>query len=414
MKLESTVSSSECALLSSPQPANGLSSSHIDQNGMPDNAPQTLGQNGLMQSHAKCNKREYEAEQPPVALTADANEQNLRQTVSQTDIAASASASTPHRPLGTRKRKKTKMFEMAAPTQVRRVSTGALGVPGRGEKLCNIPNILYNIDKANSKDAEIEFLHRLLFNFVGSAHTRKSNIRSFSGFVFASEKDRNRVRGKLMRAHLNMVRKMAKFLDVPVKKLRPSSSEANRESVANTSTGVNGTETAKHSVAVNAEKGAILAEAMGMGDDETREICGAGKAANKKRYPPPKDAREITMIAGKEDLVRALLEFLEMPRAIEGRESLAERDKELRRQKKAAEKAAEKARAEKAALKKAAERKAALLKKKEVRESDEDGDEDLETGGTTWIELARQWKEARAREESPPKRNGFLTTNGHG
>lgn len=43
---------------------------------------------------------------------------------------------------------------------------------------------------------------------------RKANIRSFSGFVFANDKERGRCRDKILRAHAHVVKKAAYVLDV--------------------------------------------------------------------------------------------------------------------------------------------------------------------------------------------------------
>lgn len=258
---------------------------------------------------------------------------------------------------------------------------------------------MYNLNRINVKAPELEFLHRLLFNFAGAAHTRKGNIRSFSGFVFTCDNDRLRVRAKLMRAHLNVLRKLAKFLDIPVKRHDIPSTNAHPKHAVKQHV-----PQPSHSNTLDAEKKALLAEAMGMDDSEISEACRhvsldttttvstANSASTPDHVAPdassPSTKKESIMLAGKPDLVPALLEFLENPRVIEGRQSLAQRERDLKR----AKKAAERFRAKKAAKKKAALRKKQLLKTKAARESDEDGDEDLETGGTTWIELAEQWK----------------------
>lgn len=97
------------------------------------------------------------------------------------------------------------------------MSTGALGVQGRGIKLASIPNVQYAVDKCAAKEPHIEFLHRLLFNSAGQAFRRKANIRAFSGYVFRSEKERGRCRDKILRAHGNIVKKVAYLLDVDIK-----------------------------------------------------------------------------------------------------------------------------------------------------------------------------------------------------
>ncbi|CAN8063301.1 unnamed protein product [Agarophyton chilense] len=275
----------------------------------------------------------------------------------------------------TRKRKKTRMFEMAAYTPARRVSTGALGKTGLGQRLADIPNVAYHVQRAQVNDAELLFIHRLLFNFAGVAHVRKANIRAFSGFVFESERERARVRDKLARAHLNMVRKVARFLDVSVT--------------------TNG-HAPPHSARLDADKRALLAEAMGMDDTEISEACGERSDdvsdASSHAKATMKGAREATMTAGKEQLITALLLFLERPRAVQGRQSLAQRDKQLRRERKEADKMR-------------AQKKALLARQR--RDSDEDGDEDLETGGTTWIQLAATQAAAAAAAAATS------TTNGH-
>lgn len=115
-----------------------------------------------------------------------------------------------------RRKTKTRVFEIEQAPKPRRMSTGALGMQGRGMKLANIPNVRYAVDKCAAKEPHIEFLHRLLFNSAGQAFRRKANIRAFSGYVFSSEKERGRCRDKILRTHGNIVKKVAYLLDVDI------------------------------------------------------------------------------------------------------------------------------------------------------------------------------------------------------
>lgn len=93
-------------------------------------------------------------------------------------------------------------------------------VQGRGVRLGSVPNISYALGKVESNDPIIELLHRVLYNSKGKTTSRKSKIRSFNGFVFRTEKERGRVRSKLLRAQPPIVKKVAQFLDVDEKETK--------------------------------------------------------------------------------------------------------------------------------------------------------------------------------------------------
>lgn len=132
----------------------------------------------------------------------------------------------PH--LGRRKRRKvkTRVFEIPAPEPLRRVNSAARYVQGKGLKLADIPNIAYALDKCTARDPHLELLHRVLFNCVGQASKRKADVRGFNGFVFRTEKEQSLVRGKLLRAHFQLVKKIAYLLDVDPKETKEDTSDA--------------------------------------------------------------------------------------------------------------------------------------------------------------------------------------------
>lgn len=355
--------------------------------------------------------------------------------------------------LGPRKRKKTRIFEIAGPSPVRKTYASTIGVAGKGVKLSTIPNIMYALDKCKPKDPEVEFLHRLLFNSAGQSMKRKTNIRSFSGFVFRSEKDGRKVREKLMKCHLNMIKKIGHLLDVSLREAKKSKTGNLRTQGAeeNGNRGERDENISSALMRVNAEigldedspqnrednfsaEGAIQRNIStsppsldtttatgdekrtlgvrngvtdGMNGDTRIQGCLKSstpeKVSRKNGYVPcitravrdgdsalSRIQKETSTRIARETAVNAIMEFLAEPRVLEGRVNIAENEKLLRKQKKALEKA----KAQKAALKKAAEKKKLAEKKKRaMRESDEDGNEDLETGGTPWITWAQQWKE---------------------
>lgn len=55
---------------------------------------------------------------------------------------------------------------------------------------------------------------------------RKTNIRSFSGFVFSNDKERVRCRDKILRAHINVVKKAAYVLDIDAAGSKEMTAEA--------------------------------------------------------------------------------------------------------------------------------------------------------------------------------------------
>lgn len=117
-----------------------------------------------------------------------------------------------------RRVKKPRVLELrSTPSHfTRKPNTGALGLTGAGIKLSEIPHIARSINKLDSTDPIIILLHRFLFNSQGQANKRKTNIRAFSGFVFHSEIDRVRACEKLLRVHYNLIRRLARFLCIPV------------------------------------------------------------------------------------------------------------------------------------------------------------------------------------------------------
>lgn len=125
-----------------------------------------------------------------------------------------------------RRKVKTRVFEIPTAKPARRISTGSLGLRGRGVKLAAVPNVLYALDKCTAKEPHVEFIHRLLFNSAGQAMKRKANIRSFSGFVFKDEKERSRCREKILRAHTHVVKKVAYVLDIDPRDTKEDNADA--------------------------------------------------------------------------------------------------------------------------------------------------------------------------------------------
>lgn len=125
-----------------------------------------------------------------------------------------------------RRKIKTRVFEIVAYEPVRKVNNGARFVQGTGLKLADIPNIAYALDKCATKDPHVELLHRVLFNCAGQAMKRKATIRSFNGFMFRNDKERSRVCSKLLRAHFQLVKKVANLLDVDPKETKEGTSDA--------------------------------------------------------------------------------------------------------------------------------------------------------------------------------------------
>jgi hypothetical protein len=114
---------------------------------------------------------------------------------------------------GKRDRRRTKVFE--ASTAMPSTSRRREQKKGNGMALGIIPNVSFLLNNSKGRDDELIALHRLLFNSVGVAMKRKTNIREFSGFVFDSDKDRDRVKQRLNKESIGLIRKVAQVLDLP-------------------------------------------------------------------------------------------------------------------------------------------------------------------------------------------------------
>lgn len=316
---------------------------------------------------------------------------------------------------------------------MRKTNTGALGVSGRGIKLSSIPNVVYQMEKCAPKNPELELLHRLLFNSAGTMQKRKTNIRSFSGFVFQNEKQRTRVRDKLTRANLSMLRRIAALLDVPMREVKMADLVKNNRQpdtspLAASASNMNGSagpaQVANgHAPHQNGHPNlhthkSALDEQGGMNATYADSSSQARYEAmllerNKVERLELRHKREEAVKTTKERAVKDILRFLEMPGVTDGRSNLAQKEKEAKRQKKAVDR--EKAKI--LALKKAEEEK--KLEAKRRAESEEDGDEDLETTARPWIVIAQERKERDERLakhflEGSDNDSDVITANGHG
>lgn len=153
---------------------------------------------------------------PPLSSTQTINTDPSRSQLNKHPNPSSNDQAASSQEHARRKRKKTRAFEVQPVAPLRRYSTGAQGVKGRGVKFAAIPNIAYMLDKSTPTDLELQFLHRLLFNSLGAAHKRKTNIRNFSGYIFSNETERTRIRDKILRCRLNVLKKSVTILDMDI------------------------------------------------------------------------------------------------------------------------------------------------------------------------------------------------------
>lgn len=327
-----------------------------------------------------------------------------------------------------RARRKTRVFEIAAPAPPpRQIHVPPLRTDSNAVRLNNIPNVTYALDRLKPKDPVLELLHRVLFAVPGNVVRRRANIRAFSGFAFVDDRDRARVRDKLARAHLNLVRRIATTLDVPVapppqpyssssapgpvSASAPDHTPSTTITPTTTTTPAVSTTSVAAPVSVPASVSAsipinnpditpatsaprpndqsLLEEIFGDDPDSDNDIqTQLPPRAMNNTTSTDKDVpirRDEIIRAGKDDAITAILAFLENPVVLQGRQDLAARDKAQKAQRKAAERA----RAAKAALKRKAEEEERLLAEEASRRSEsDDGDEDLTTA-LPWIEIAR-------------------------
>lgn len=360
---------------------------------------------GMTDPSANCSDRSVPANSTGSASQRQPSDQSPPQETKFSDVPAS---------LGSRRhRKKPRTFEVAPSVFVRKPSTGSLGLTGSGVKLSSVPNIAHQLRKAQPKEPAIELLHRVLFNTQGSSSKRIFNIRRFSGFVFRSEPERMRAREKLLRTHSTVVRRIATILDVPVPPPRFASRASNTDvrSVSRVNDSL-APQTLSDDGSTSTSKN-IRSSAR---DKTTPE---ASRKNGIAAHSPPSDAQASKSSAQKRDeqramkeaIVTAIMNFLEKPELLPGRQTLAQREKAKR----AERKAVEQARKEKAARVEKEKENARLLeqqrkrKRQDLSSDSEDIDEDIETNALPWIEIARQMRQARG--DTPTDGNGTRSSD---
>jgi hypothetical protein len=87
---------------------------------------------------------------------------------------------------------------------------------GSGTPLGQIPNVAFGLNAGKAKDDEVVLLHRFCYGVSGAPAKRKENVRKFSGFVFAADKDRTNMRSRMSKENVTALRKVARLLDVPL------------------------------------------------------------------------------------------------------------------------------------------------------------------------------------------------------
>mmetsp|Transcript_31519 Transcript_31519/g.89480 ORF Transcript_31519/g.89480 Transcript_31519/m.89480 type:complete len:396 (+) Transcript_31519:133-1320(+) len=86
---------------------------------------------------------------------------------------------------------------------------------GKGEKLSDIPNIVFHMSKVSGKDDLMNLLHRLLYGRPGKANTRKRDILAFSGFVYEDkELEQEKDLDKVMKWKLEEIHRVMDLLDM--------------------------------------------------------------------------------------------------------------------------------------------------------------------------------------------------------
>lgn len=114
---------------------------------------------------------------------------------------------------GKRDRRRPKIFDAstsAAPSKRRRQRKA-----GTGTKLGDIPNIAFQVNNSKGRDEELILLHRVLFASVGTNSKRKASIRSFTGYVFDTPAERERLKDRISKIPGTRLKKVAQLLDLP-------------------------------------------------------------------------------------------------------------------------------------------------------------------------------------------------------
>lgn len=294
-----------------------------------------------------------------------------------------------------RRRKKPRAFETMPSAFARRPNTGSLGLSGAGVKLSTIPNVAHHLRKAQPREPALELLHRVLFNSQGMSARRVSNIRKFSGFVFRSEIDRVRTREKLARAHSTVLRRIAAILDVPVPPLRLQSQDGRVEdrSTDNTHDSTSPNTPSDNEIVHVAKNSCTLGgEHTHSERAMTESVYRTGEAKRMKNYGQTQDGQFVLKETQKEAIVTAIMNFLEKPEVTAGRESITQRGKSKRVERKALKQVCKDKEDNDEAHKLEQRRK----RRRHDCNSDSEGiDEDIETNALPWIEIARRMREDR-------------------
>lgn len=101
-----------------------------------------------------------------------------------------------------------------APKTSKAIVEKSSSVPkGHGSKLGDIEIIEKNLSKKLASDKHISTLHRIIYDRVGEARTRKSNLRSFCGLE--DPEDTTRLEGKLQKMTAADLKALASLLGLP-------------------------------------------------------------------------------------------------------------------------------------------------------------------------------------------------------
>ncbi|XP_058786375.1 DEK domain-containing chromatin-associated protein 1-like isoform X2 [Vicia villosa] len=114
----------------------------------------------------------------------------------------------------TRERKVVERYTVSSPGKLGKSAASKVLVieKGRGTQLKDIPNVAFNLSKRKADD-NLNMLHKLLFGKIAKAFNMKRNIGQFSGYVWAENEEKQRIKVK-ERIDKIVKEKLADFCDV--------------------------------------------------------------------------------------------------------------------------------------------------------------------------------------------------------
>ena len=120
-----------------------------------------------------------------------------------------------------RERKKVEVFQVVDDAPKKSLDVK----PGRGTKLCEIPNVAFKLSKIPRKEELLKFVYRILYKGVGKQQTIKRDIGEFSGWTFENDGERAVKEDLLSRAFKDTLHDLLDLFELP----RGSGAEGKKE-----------------------------------------------------------------------------------------------------------------------------------------------------------------------------------------